>query len=207
MRLGAPRRRSTVRPRAFDEQQALDAAMQVFWEKGYEAASLTDLTERMNIRKPSLYAAFGDKRELFERALDRYMGNHAMYVGRVLDREKDTIPAFSGLLHNVAAGGIGGNPALGCLAVLTLDELASGEPDLVVKALDHQLHLAELFRMKIARGIESGELARDLDAEATANGMLASLIGLTLLLKAKPETAFIETTIASTLTLLKEAHS
>lgn len=60
------------RPRAFDTDKALDAALQVFWRKGYEGTSMPDLTEAMGINRPSLYAAFGNKEELFRKALDRY---------------------------------------------------------------------------------------------------------------------------------------
>jgi len=60
------------RPRAFREQDALDAAMRIFWEKGYEGASLDDLTEAMGINRSSLYATFGDKEALFQKAIERY---------------------------------------------------------------------------------------------------------------------------------------
>jgi len=61
------------RPRAFDPDEALDQAMRVFWSKGYEGTSLTDLTDAMGINRPSLYAAFGNKEELFRKAFDRYL--------------------------------------------------------------------------------------------------------------------------------------
>lgn len=194
-----------MRPRAFDEEQALDAAMRVFWEKGYEAASLSELTEKMNIRKPSLYATFGDKRQLFGRSLERYMNRHSEYIKRVLERERAVIPAFEGLLNDLAEGGSAGDPALGCLAVLTLDELAPQEKEWTEKAWAHQLRLAELFRNKIAEGLQSGELAQGQDAEALGHALLASVIGLTVMLKTLPDPAFIESTIFATLTLLKEA--
>src|SRR5688572_6810389 len=60
------------RPRAFDAEKALDAALEVFWRKGYEGTSLPDLTKAMAINRPSLYAAFGNKEQLFRRVLDRY---------------------------------------------------------------------------------------------------------------------------------------
>src|SRR4029077_21004340 len=62
------------RPRAFDRDKALDQALHVFWEKGYEGTSIADLTGAMGINPPSLYAAFGNKEELFRAALDRYEG-------------------------------------------------------------------------------------------------------------------------------------
>src|SRR5580658_8032812 len=80
--------RSTVkmgRPRCFCEEDALEAAMRVFWEKGYEGASLTDLTEAMGINRPSLYATFGDKEALFRRAMQRYAEGPAAYLNSALE--------------------------------------------------------------------------------------------------------------------------
>src|SRR5437016_7336822 len=76
---------STVgRPRAFDVDQALDQALKVFWRKGYEGASLPDLTRAMGINRPSLYAAFGNKQSLFCKALHRYHEQHSDYLRRAL---------------------------------------------------------------------------------------------------------------------------
>src|SRR5829696_1060940 len=68
------------RPRAFDADKALDRAVKVFWSKGYEGASLPELTRAMGINRPSLYAAFGNKEALFRKALDRYASGPAGYV-------------------------------------------------------------------------------------------------------------------------------
>jgi AcrR family transcriptional regulator len=73
------------RPRDFDVDDALDRAVAVFWRKGYEGASLSDLTKAMGINRPSLYAAFGNKEALFRRALDRYAAGPAAYVREALD--------------------------------------------------------------------------------------------------------------------------
>src|SRR6516165_10286616 len=72
------------RPREFDVEEALDRALEVFWRKGYEGASLEDLTGAMGINRPSLYAAFGSKEELFRLALDRYAEGPAGYVDDAL---------------------------------------------------------------------------------------------------------------------------
>ena len=73
------------RPREFDIEKALDSALRVFWRKGYEGASLPDLTRAMGINRPSLYAAFGNKESLFRKVLDRYVERPAAYVRKALN--------------------------------------------------------------------------------------------------------------------------
>jgi len=76
------------RPRAFDPDVALDRAMHVFWAKGYEGASLSDLTRAMRINRPSVYAAFGNKEMLFRKVLDRYMNGPLAYFQKALAARK-----------------------------------------------------------------------------------------------------------------------
>jgi AcrR family transcriptional regulator len=76
------------RPRAFDADVALERAMHVFWAKGYEGAALSDLTRAMRINRPSLYAAFGNKEQLFRKVLDRYMDGPVAYFGKALAAPK-----------------------------------------------------------------------------------------------------------------------
>lgn len=73
------------RPREFDVNKALDRALKVFWRKGYEGASLPDLTRAMGINRPSLYAAFGNKEALFRKALDRYAAVSAGHIREALN--------------------------------------------------------------------------------------------------------------------------
>jgi len=74
------------RPRAFDADAALDRALRVFWQRGYEGAALSDLTKAMRINRPSLYSAFGNKEFLFRKVLDRYAGGPASYVNAALEQ-------------------------------------------------------------------------------------------------------------------------
>src|SRR5947208_17168895 len=76
------------RPRSFDADIALDRVVHVFWGKGYEGASLSDLTRVMRINRPSLYAAFGNKEQLFRKVLDRYMDGPVAYFGKALAASK-----------------------------------------------------------------------------------------------------------------------
>ncbi len=74
----------TGRPRMFDVHEALDIALKVFWRKGYEGTSIDDLTGAMGINRPSLYCAFGNKEQLFRKALDRYLGGSAALYGEAI---------------------------------------------------------------------------------------------------------------------------
>src|SRR3954452_1519312 len=87
------------RPRGFDADEALERAMMVFWEQGYEGASLTDLTRAMGISTTSMYAAFGNKEELFRKALQRYTEGPSAYLARALDE-----PTAIGVATAILAG-------------------------------------------------------------------------------------------------------
>ncbi len=90
------------RPREFDADKVLDKALHVFWERGYEGTSLSDLTEAMGINRPSLYAAFGNKEELFRRALDRYAEKGPGAVHREALAEPTAKAVVEYLLRSVA---------------------------------------------------------------------------------------------------------
>lgn len=90
------------RPRAFDEEQALDAALAVFWRNGYQGASLAELTHAMAISKPSLYAAFGNKEQLYLSALERYREQQLIKHVEALAAEPDLKNAMRAFLRSVA---------------------------------------------------------------------------------------------------------
>lgn len=87
------------RPRAFCEETALDAAMRVFWEKGYEGTSLDDLTKAMGINRSSLYSSFGDKQKLFGRVIEHYSGGPMAFLWRAL-QEPDARAVIESLLRS-----------------------------------------------------------------------------------------------------------
>ena len=102
--------------RTFDPDEALDAAMTVFWRKGYEGTSLSDLTEAMGINRPSLYAAFGNKEELFSKALERYGQGPSAYVREALEQPTAREVAEA-LLRGGADLQTDSHTPAGCLAV------------------------------------------------------------------------------------------
>src|SRR6202163_3186701 len=108
--------RALGRPRSFETGEALDAAMKVFWCKGYEGASLSDLTKAMGINRPSLYAAFGDKESLFRKVLDRYDSGPAGYVREALN-QPTARAVVERLMEGAAELGTASSNPRGCLFV------------------------------------------------------------------------------------------
>ena len=104
------------RPRTFDTDKALDGAVRVFWRKGYEGASLSALTKAMGINRPSLYAAFGDKKDLFRKALDRYAEGPARYLREALS-QPTARAVVERLLHAAACRQADRHGPRGCLLV------------------------------------------------------------------------------------------
>jgi AcrR family transcriptional regulator len=113
--MSAEQRHAGGRPRSFDEGRVLDGAIDVFWGLGYEGASLAELTEAMGINKPSLYAVFGSKEELFVRALDRYGQRYHEHLRQVLSKPRayDILESY---LRDTAKAVRAGN-SLGCLSI------------------------------------------------------------------------------------------
>jgi AcrR family transcriptional regulator len=171
------------RPREFDVDKALDLALQVFWRKGYEGASIADLTETMGITKPSLYSAFGNKEELFRKALDRYVDGPGGYFQVAL--AKPTVHAVAEhLLYESADAVTDPDHPPGCLAVqgaLTCGDAAESiKQELVSRRAKGEQDLRERFERAIAEGdLPQGSDAADLAAYLSAilQGMAVQAAG------------------------------
>ncbi|MGE7917227.1 TetR/AcrR family transcriptional regulator [Lysinibacillus xylanilyticus] len=192
-----------ARTREFDEEKVLEAAMQLFWEKGYEATSLSDLTARMGIQRPSIYSTFGDKKELFEAALRKYTTSRAADIRDRLQNHTSVKQAFAIFFEEVIAAEYTKDLSNGCFCINTMVELAPHDVRFEILTREHQLYLAVIFQETIERGIQSGELEKDTDAKSLAQALIVALIGLTVMMKSQPQKSFVDNAIATTLTLLK----
>ncbi len=192
-----------ARTREFDEGQVLEAAMQLFWEKGYEATSLSDLTSRMGIQRPSIYSTFGDKRELFEAALRRYTTSRASDIRSRLQKYSSVKEAFSNFFADIITEEYEEDLSKGCFCINTMVELAPHDEKFEILTREHQMYLAVIFQETIERGIQTGELDADTDAKSLAQALIVSLIGITVMMKSRPQRSFVDNAIAATLTLLK----
>lgn len=153
---------SSGRPRQFDVDQALDRALQVFWKKGYEGTSLLDLTEAMGINRPSLYAAFGNKEELFLKAMDRYVQGPACHVGEAL-QEPTARQAVEYLLrHSIDLITDASNPC-GCFMVQGALAVSDDADPVRQEMVRRRAMAEEAFCRRFTRAIAEGDLPPDTD--------------------------------------------
>jgi AcrR family transcriptional regulator len=165
------------RPRAFDKDQALDQALHVFWEKGYEGTSIADLTEAMGINPPSLYAAFGNKEALFREALDRYEALRDAIMEEAF-AAPSAREAMSRLLQGTADRLSDKDKPRGCLMVQ--GALSGGEECEAVKR-DLAARRAggeALIRERLKRAKREGDLPADADPAAIARFITTVLQGM-----------------------------
>jgi AcrR family transcriptional regulator len=165
------------RPRGFDATAALDAAMRVFWEKGYEGATLKDLTDAMRINRSSMWAAFGNKEELFKKAFERYVNTYQQFMRAAL--EKPTVREIieSSLRGTVDFLSTPGNPK-GCLSLNAA--LAVGDEASPIKQwmLQGRKHGELLAKKRFEKAKKRGDLAADVDPAALARYVGTLLQGL-----------------------------
>lgn len=150
------------RPRNFCPDEALNRALEVFWRKGYEGASINDLTEAMGINKPSLYAAFGNKEDLFRKALERYTQEKVAYLNDATDA-----PTARAVAERLLFGAVDmltdpGHP-VGCL--VTKGAMTCGDEAQSIKEKIAHIHTNYETRMhaRLERAKQDGELPADAD--------------------------------------------
>lgn len=167
------------RPREFCVDQALAQALRVFWEKGYDGTSLTDLTEAMGITRPSLYAAFGNKESLFRKALDLYEREKLDYIGKALEQ-----PTARGVAETMLRGSVdnvmSSDQPHGCLGVITSvacgPESQSVREDVVKRGEVGKQALIERFN----RAKVEGDLPAHIDPEGLMRVLVAMLQGISV---------------------------
>jgi len=165
------------RPRSFDTGKALDAALQVFWQKGYQGTSLSDLTQAMGINRPSLYAAFGDKQALFRKALNRYVEGPAAYARESL-KEPTARAVVERLLGGAADLDTASRHPKGCLTVQ--GALACGEAaDSIRQELNSRRASGEAqLRRRLKRAKSEGDLPAESDPADLARYVATVMYGM-----------------------------
>jgi AcrR family transcriptional regulator len=167
----------TGRPRNFCTETVLDRAMTVFWRKGYEGASLADLTEAMGINPPSLYAAFGNKEGLFRAVLDRYDERRKELMDTVLAAPDPISVArlFLGGVADFTADTNGRNPP-GCLLVQS--GLSCSDQEIPDVLAEHRAEKERALRERFMRDVKEGKLPKSADPATLARYLVAMANGL-----------------------------
>ncbi|MBL1108408.1 TetR/AcrR family transcriptional regulator [Streptomyces sp. 5-8] len=168
--------RTRGRPRSFDRATALEKALMAFWEHGYEATSVSDLTRVMGIGAPSLYAAFGDKRTLFDEVVRVYAGTHGAFADRALAEEPTAREGIGRMLREAAAEYTDPSHPYGCLIVHAATNCTSAE----VEALLRERRNAGIAALesRIRADVVAGLLPAGTDAAALARHAGAVIQGM-----------------------------
>jgi len=167
------------RPRAFDRDAALDAAMRLFWSRGYEATSIGDLSVAMGVNPPSLYAAFGDKKRLFIEAVDRYQARHGDFAVAAIGQAESARDAVEALLLAAARSLSDPECPRGCMVVLSAMNCAKDAEDIAAELRGRRRTSEQFVRCRIIRGAEAGELDRA-DAKPLASFYAAVFQGMSI---------------------------
>lgn len=177
----------------FDKQAALDKALQAFWSRGYEATSMQDLVDCMGVNRGSLYATYGDKRALFIQALRAYdHGRQQMLAGleaRFLPREAIR-QVFLAFTSDISESG-----NRGCFLTNTALELAAHDDEIRGLVAEAQADVENFFARMIKKGKTDGSILPGVKPGETARGLLASLLGVLVLTRSRPEPALLKSIV------------
>lgn len=186
----------------FNKDEALDKAMQAFWTRGYEATSMQDLVDCTGVNRGSLYATYGDKRALFLSALQAYdeRRRHMLGVleGRYPPREAIR-KLFGNFIDDVSSTGSN----RGCFMTNTALELAAHDPEIKKLVAAAQEDVEAFFLRMIKRGKAEGEFAEHVKPQDTARALLASLLGVLVLVRSRPDRAVLQSIVTDALRRLE----
>ncbi|GAA2210475.1 TetR/AcrR family transcriptional regulator [Nonomuraea monospora] len=174
-----------ARSKEFDPEVALQQALELFWERGYEATSMADLVERLGLARASIYATFGGKRELYLKALERYLEQ-----GRVIERLSQpgpALPAVQAFLDSYVAEILADELRRGCMVVNTAVEFASRDAVVLAKVVTSWAELETALAGTLIRARAQGEIPAGKDPQALARFLLVLLQGLRVLGRADPD--------------------
>jgi TetR/AcrR family transcriptional repressor of nem operon len=188
------------RPRIFDEDTALDAATAQFWRHGYGATSVRDLGAAMGLGAASLYNAFGDKRTLFVRCLDRYLDRGLRERIDRLERGLPPRAAIEAFMAEILA--LSRRDRRGCLMVNSATEVGPHDTGIGAILRERLGELEGFFRRCLRAGQRDGSIAAGIDAADVARLLLATVMGLRVLSRARPDPALLEGAARQALALL-----
>jgi len=191
-----------ARTKDFDEQAVLQKAICLFWNKGYNGTSMQDLVEGLGISRSSLYDTFGDKHQLYLKALDAYQLQYGTQLCKLTGESASAKEAIRQILDLVITDLLADEQRKGCFIVNAGIELANHDQDVnkMICQTEQQLELA--FAKVIRTGQEKGEIKKDKDAQALARFLNNTVKGMQVSVKATTQRSYFEDIINTALSVL-----
>lgn len=171
----------------FDVDEVLTCAMQTFWSHGFEATSMQDLVDATGVNRASLYATYGDKRELFLSALRKYDGEVRGRSLADLAQADTAAQAIAGLFDKFIAQADQPQGNWGCFMVNSALELAAHDSEVAEMVNAAQDEIEAFFLAMIRKGQQSGEFNPQIDAGQAAHHALAAMLGLLVMIRSRPD--------------------
>lgn len=192
------------RPRTFDSETALEAAVDCFWLNGYHATTTRDLAAGMGMTGASMYNAFGDKRALFLAALARYLDRSTRRKIAALDQAADPVAALRAFFDGAIAASLADRR--GCLLINSAVELARTDPDLDTEIRNGLQEIRDGFQRSILKARRMGRVAGSRDAAGLANILLAAIISIRVLSRTSQDKKMLHDIADAALADLRGTH-
>lgn len=191
-----------ARPREFDVDEVLERATELFWTKGYEETSMRELEEGLGVGRQSLYSTFGDKRDLFLAALDRYAALQASRLEPLLapGAGLDAIRQYFTSTVGTCTGRV---PRRSCMMLNSVVEFGEADPDIARRYSENQQQIVDAFRHALRGAVQAGELPPKTDADALALFLVSQVYGLVVLSKGGAPVQTLERVVTAALSALR----
>ncbi|MEW1694950.1 TetR family transcriptional regulator [Streptomyces sp. NPDC091278] len=192
-----------ARTKEFDPDAALQAALDLFWARGYEATAMSDLVEHLGIGRASIYATFGNKHELYLKAMDRYLETRDPDLTEELSAPGPALPAVRALVRRFAAeASTEGERLNGCFVTNSAAELGPHDTKVARRVELSWEQIETLLHASLARARAGGELSADRDPRALARMLLVLMQGIRVVGKVSGDPARVRDATEQALTLL-----
>lgn len=191
-----------ARSKTFDPEHAVDAAMRVFWRTGYEATSIDDLTRACGIGRGSMYATFGSKDALYDRALEHYQDVEGVRVAACLDREGTARERIAGLFGRFASEALDDPENRGCFILNAALERGGQDPAVARRVREALGGMEDGLEELVREGQDAGDLAADLDPRVIARYLVTALNGVRVTAKATRDRALVADAVRVALSVL-----
>jgi TetR/AcrR family transcriptional regulator, transcriptional repressor for nem operon len=186
----------------FDPSERLDRAVNAFWKNGFDGIGMQDLCKAMDLFPGSLYGTYGDKRQLFAQAVERYMESSSTEAIEILENTPSGLKAIQEYFARLIDGIIEGQRRWGCLITNTIVELAQKEPAIKRKLDNHLTRMEQAFASAIDRARRAGEIPRETPLERAAF-LVCVVEGMNVLAKMKPPREKLELNVSAALLALR----